>query len=165
MKTMFAPWRMKFIAGKKAKGCVFCKALKSAHDKKNFVLCRIKTAFAILNLYPYANGHLMIVPKKHTNKIETLSASELCELMQLVQLSVKALGKIYKPQGYNIGMNIGKCGGAGIADHLHIHVVPRWLGDTNFASSICETKVIPESLSTTYKKLKKYYLTQAVTHV
>ncbi|MBU0951603.1 MAG: HIT domain-containing protein [Elusimicrobia bacterium] len=155
MKTMFAPWRMKFITSKKEKGCIFCRTLKSKEDKKNLVLYRSKTAFVILNLYPYTNGHLMIVPKKHTNKIENLNSSELCELMKLVQLSVKALDKTYKPQGYNIGMNIGKCGGAGIAGHIHIHVVPRWLGDTNFTSAICETKVIPESLAETYKKLKK----------
>lgn len=147
---------MKFVSGKKEKKCVFCSKLKSKEDKKNHVLYRGKKAFIILNIYPYSNGHIMVVPNAHTNKIEKLTSEEMCELMELVKMGVHSLDKTYKPQGYNIGMNLGKSAGAGIANHLHIHIVPRWYGDTGFTCVTSDLKVIPDSLDNTYNNLKKH---------
>jgi len=155
MKNLFAPWRIKFITGKKEKGCIFCKKLNSKNDKKNLVLFRGRTSFIILNLYPYSNGHLMVAPKKHKGNLSELTDEEMLELFKLTELSTKILKKVSKPQGFNIGINLGKVAGAGFPGHLHIHVVPRWLGDVNFMPVCSETKVICESLEETYKKLKK----------
>ncbi len=155
MKKLFAPWRMKFIAGKKEKGCLFCKKLNSKNDTKNLVLYRGRTAFIILNLYPYSNGHLMVAPKKHKRQLSELNNEEMLELFNLTEISTKILKKANHPQGFNIGINLGKVAGAGVPGHLHIHIVPRWLGDTNFMPVCGETKVICESLEQTYKKLKK----------
>jgi len=155
MKTIFAPWRMKFITGKKQKGCLFCRKICSKNDKKNLVLYRGRTTFIVLNLYPYSNGHLMVAPKKHKGNFSKLTDNEMLELFKLVNLSTKILKKVSKPQGFNIGINLGRPAGAGIPGHLHIHIVPRWSGDTNFMSNIAEVKIIPEALTKTYEKLKK----------
>ncbi|MFN3966221.1 MAG: HIT family protein [Endomicrobiia bacterium] len=154
MERIFAPWRMKFITGKKEKGCLFCKKLRSKNDSKNLVLYRGKTAFILLNLYPYSNGHIMVAPKKHKGDFSQLTDEEKLELFNLVELSTKILKKVYKPKGFNIGINLGKVAGAGVPGHLHVHIVPRWLGDTNFMPVCSETKVICESLKSTYKKLR-----------
>lgn len=158
MKHLWSPCRMKFIKNfdkQRAKGCVFCNALKSKQDKKNLVVYRGKTAFIILNLYPYNNGHLMVVPNKHVSDLFKLSRTELTELMELSRTAIAALNKEFRAQGYNLGMNLGKAAGAGIDDHLHIHIVPRWNGDTNFMPVTANTKVMPELLSSVYEKLLK----------
>ncbi len=137
----------------KGKDCVFCQRLKENKDEDNFILYRGKTAFIILNIYPYNNGHLMVAPYRHSGGLEELGDEELGELMSLVKKSTGLLKKALNPQGFNIGANIGRVAGAGIKDHLHIHIVPRWEGDTNFIPLIGETKIIPELLKDTYKKL------------
>ncbi|HKZ21837.1 MAG TPA: HIT domain-containing protein [candidate division Zixibacteria bacterium] len=154
MKNLWAPWREKFVAGKKEKGCIFCKRLKEKKDQKNFILYRGKNAFVILNLYPYNSGHLMVVAQRHKAKFEDLTPPEAFEMMQLSQAWVKNLKKALKPDGINLGINMNKAAGAGIHDHVHIHLVPRWNGDTNFMSVLTETKVISVSLNSVYKKLK-----------
>ena len=147
---------MKFVSGKKEKGCVFCNRLRSKNDQKHRILYRGKNSFIILNIYPYSNGHMMVVPNTHESRIEKLPTATLCEMMELVKMAVRSLDKAYKPQGYNIGLNLGKSAGAGIARHLHIHIVPRWDGDTGFTCITSDLKIIPESLDNTYRSLKKH---------
>lgn len=142
------------MAGKKEKGCIFCKPLKEKKDQKNFILYRGKSAFVILNLYPYNSGHLMVVAKRHKAKFEDLTPPEALEMTQLSQTWVKKLNKALKPDGINLGVNLNQAAGAGIHDHVHIHIVPRWNGDTNFMPVLAETKVISVSLNSVYKKLK-----------
>lgn len=154
MKRLFCPWRIKYITSEKEKECIFCKKPSENRDEENLILLRGKFNFIILNLYPYNNGHLMIVPYEHTNDITKLSVEVLTEMMELLQMSVDALKETMKPHGFNIGFNIGEVAGAGIAEHLHMHVVPRWNGDTNFMFVLGETKVIPEDLQSTYRKLR-----------
>ncbi len=154
MKKLWAPWRIKYIQSKQ-KGCLFCRVKKSKDDSKNYIIKRSKFSFSILNIYPYNNGHIMIVPYRHVKDLNDLKKSELSDLMDLLKTTKKDIDKILKPQGYNIGLNIGKAAGAGIANHIHIHVVPRWTGDTNVMPVISDTKVISQSLDELYKKLKK----------
>ncbi len=155
MKILWAPWRIKYILGKKEKGCIFCKAVKSKQDKKNLIIERLKYCFVILNKYPYNNGHLMIVPYKHTGNIEDLDDNTLLEMMKTAQKYVKKMKKKMKTDGFNIGINIGRIAGAGIEEHIHMHIVPRWAGDNNFMPVIGKTKVISESFESVYNKLKK----------
>jgi ATP adenylyltransferase len=153
---MWTPWRMKFITGKKPKGCIFCKVLKS--KKNNQVLFRGTNAFVILNIYPYSNGHLMVVTNRHIGSLDRLTSDEILELGKLTKLCTNVLSKAVVPEGFNIGLNVGKVAGAGIPGHIHVHIVPRWTGDTNFMPVISETKIIPEALDETYKKLKKHFV-------
>lgn len=155
MKILWAPWRIKFIKSKKQKGCIFCKKIKEKDDKKNYIVYRGKFCFVLLNIYPYNNGHLMVVPYRHISDISKLRKEEEIELFETIKKMVKILKKTHKIQGCNIGINLGKVSGAGIEKHLHIHIVPRWLGDTNFMPIISETKVISESLEKTYNIIKK----------
>lgn len=155
MKLMFAPWRIKYILSKKPKGCVFCKALKKKDNEKNFILRRNQYCFTILNLYPYTNGHLMVVPYKHTANVSDLTKNELSEIWQEIQFWVDIEKKTMHTDGFNIGMNIGQAAGAGIETHLHFHIVPRWVGDSNFMPVLGKTKVIPQSLKDIYKQLKE----------
>ena len=133
--------------------CVFCSALSAGDDRRALILRRGRRAFLILNAFPYATGHLMAMPIRHVAKVEEATADELTETMTLVQESVRALNAGYKPDGFNIGMNLGRVAGAGVLGHLHTHVVPRWNGDTNFMPVIADTKVLPETLETTYDRL------------
>jgi len=154
MKRLWTPWRMQFVTAPRVEGCVLCdKAREEDHDRENYVLYRGATAFIILNLYPYNNGHIMIVPYAHVGELEKLKDECLAEMMSLAKRSVRALRKAIDPGGFNLGVNIGKAAGAGIHDHLHLHVVPRWEGDTNFMPVVGETRVIPELLESTYDKL------------
>src|SRR3989338_9071948 len=130
--TLWAPWRMEFIAGKREPGCIFCTRIKRRRDRSDLILARGRKAFVILNKYPYNNGHLMVVPKRHTSKLERLTDEERLEMMELVAKSQRVLEKAIRPQGFNVGLNIGRAAGAGILGHLHFHVLPRWNGDTNF---------------------------------
>lgn len=157
MKTLWAPWRLQYISSKKPKGCVFCKLKRQKKDGLNLILKRYKHCYLVLNKFPYNNAHLMVVPSKHTSDIEKLSSVEQAEMMSVVTQVVCALKKAYKPQAFNVGMNLGREAGAGIAEHLHMHVVPRWNGDTNFMALLGETKMIPDHLQNTYKKLLKYF--------
>ncbi len=154
MKVLWAPWRIEYITKEKETGCVFCDTPREDQDRKNLILFRAKTCFIILNRYPYTNGHLMAVPYKHTNELNDLSTEEKTELLELTIKCKNILG-IMKPNGFNIGMNLGKVAGAGIDDHLHFHVVPRWDGDTNFMPVFGNIKIMPEYLEDTYDKLKE----------
>jgi len=152
MKILWAPWRLKYILGKK-EGCIFCNKIKENKDKENYVLLRGKTAFAMLNTFPYNSGHLMVAPYQHVPDFESLEESELGELMALVKRCTQVLKKALKPEGFNIGANVGKTAGAGVEAHIHIHVIPRWGGDTNFIYTVGDTKIIPETLDDTFNKL------------
>ena len=152
MKILWAPWRIKYILGKK-EGCIFCDKVKENKDRENYILLRGKNAFVILNTFPYSNGHLMVAPYRHVPDLDGLEESELAELMRLVNTCTQILKKALKPEGFNIGANLGKASGAGVEGHIHIHIVPRWEGDTSFISTVGDTKIIPESLDDTYGKL------------
>lgn len=153
-KTIFAPWRIEYLnAGTKTNECILCTKPQEKKDKKNLILEKGKKAFVIMNLYPYNSGHLMIAPYRHTNEFENLKESESLEIIKLTQIWIKIIKQLMRPQGFNLGVNLGKCSGAGIDEHLHFHIVPRWNGDTNFMPVIADTKVIPENLNQTYDKL------------
>jgi ATP adenylyltransferase len=143
---------MHYILEKKQKGCIFCKRPTERKDKKNLILWKGDYAFVIMNKFPYNNGHLMVVPKRHRIDLDQLSDEEFRELSYLMKASIQVLKEFLHPQGFNIGMNIGKVGGAG-EEHIHFHIVPRWAGDTNFMPVLGETKIIPEYLERTYQKL------------
>jgi ATP adenylyltransferase len=157
MKYLWAPWRMDYISRKKKKECFFCKNLEEKESRKKLILVQGESAFVVMNKYPYNNGHLMIVPKRHTVDLEQLDNNELKELFDLLKTSIRVLNSSLRPHGFNIGMNIGKVGGAG-EDHLHIHLVPRWTGDTNFMPVIGETKIISQYLEETYQKLHSVFM-------
>ncbi len=161
MDVLWSPWRYDYIKSDKnedaieSTGCVFCDILKSsASDEEKFILHRAEHNFIILNIYPYISGHIMVVPYKHIADIDKSSKQESDELMDLTKKCQSIIRSTYYPQGLNIGMNLGKAAGAGVAEHLHMHILPRWVGDANFMTAIGETRTIPESLQTTYEKLK-----------
>ncbi len=158
MKKHWAPWRMSFLLGPKQKGCVFCELPKQRTDSENLILFRGRHCFVILNKFPYNNGHLMIVPYQHTKDLSEMPTSTHTEMMLLVTRAVKILEETMGPQGMNLGMNLGAAGGAGIRDHLHMHVVPRWAGDTNFMPVLADTKVLVEHLSSTYDRLAPHWV-------
>jgi ATP adenylyltransferase len=157
LKKLWAPWREKFILCEKEPGCFLCRTPKENRDRKNLILYRGNRCFVILNRYPYNNAHLMIAPYRHVAKLENLKEDELTEMWKIAQLCVKALKSGLKPQGMNLGMNLGKAAGAGVADHIHLHIVPRWQGDTNFMPVFAETKVVSVGLSKTYATLRKEF--------
>ena len=135
-------------------GCIFCDRLEEDDGPDNLILLRGKNTFLILNRYPYTNGHMMVVPCQHTNSLESLNDETLSELMQHTTLALRILRQEYGAQDFNVGINIGEAAGAGVADHVHIHIVPRWSGDTNFMSTTAETRVLPESLEQSYSRIK-----------
>ena len=138
--------------------CIFCAAQESrAEDEKNFVLHRGAHNFVILNLYPYVSGHMMIAPYAHLGEFDSAPKETSDELMDLTKRCQTALREVYRPEGFNVGMNLGRVAGAGVADHIHMHIIPRWVGDTNFMSTIAETRVLPEDLATTYRKLREKF--------
>ncbi|MBI2335508.1 MAG: HIT domain-containing protein [Deltaproteobacteria bacterium] len=155
MKNLWAPWRIHYLLGHQEKGCIFCKYPKQSKkkDKANLILWRGEHTFIILNKYPYSNGHLMVVPYRHTNELGGLSTEENQELMAFSGLCTRLLKKAVYAQGCNVGMNLGLAAGAGIKEHLHMHVVPRWLGDTNFMPIFKGDRVIVEYLTKTYDRL------------
>lgn len=155
MNKLWAPWRSKYIYSRKRKGCIFCnKRAAGKNDAKDHILARSSHSFSMLNLYPYNNGHVMVAPYRHVKNLEDLSDVELLDLMKLVNETKIIIDKRLRPHGYNIGANIGKIGGAGFAGHVHIHIVPRWTGDTNFMPVVANTKVVSESLDAMHKLLK-----------
>jgi ATP adenylyltransferase len=155
MKKIWAPWRVEYIRSEKAKGCIFCQIPAENKDEKNYILFRGKTSFVILNNYPYNPGHLMVAPFRHLATLDDLTNEELFEHFDLVRKSARAIKEAYKPEGFNIGMNLGRVAGAGVEGHVHTHVVPRWNGDTNFMPVLSDTKVLPEALASTYAQLKE----------
>ncbi len=156
MEHLWSPWRMEYIQGEKnVEGCVFCIAAEGPEDEKNLVVFRGKYSFVILNRYPYNTGHLMVVPYEHHPSIETLEPEVRCEMMELASRAIPLLAEVYHPQGFNLGINIGSAAGAGIREHVHFHILPRWDGDTNFMSSLAGTRVLPESLEESYQRIRK----------
>lgn len=155
VKILWTPWRGEYVLGEKASGCLLCikKQEPVEKDRENYILYRGATCYIILNVFPYTSGHLMIAPYRHEASIERLDDKSLYEMVAFTQASVATLKRALSPEGFNIGMNLGKVAGAGIADHLHMHVVPRWQGDVNFMSILAETRLIPEALDTTYDRL------------
>jgi len=150
MKPLHAPWRIHYILGPKptlSDKSIFSRAAEMDDDEKNYIIARRKACFAVLNTYPYNGGHMMVVPYRQVSNFEDLSDVELLDMMQLVQTCQKALNKLMKPDGFNIGINQGKVAGVGIAEHLHIHIVPRWSGDTNFMPVMAEISVLPQALT------------------
>jgi ATP adenylyltransferase len=160
---LWAPWRMKYIStiGKREKRCVLCVNGRRKSDSKNLVLFRSERCYIMLNLFPYNIGHLMVVPYAHTADLSSLDEKTQLDLLRLVERSVGALRKTLRPDGFNIGLNLGRAAGAGIDRHLHVHVVPRWNGDTNFMPVLGSTKVISEGLKESYKRLAKAFHAKA----
>ncbi len=144
------------IKSKKEKGCLFCKKAKTKNDRRNYLLYRSKKSYCILNLYPYNNGHLLIAPYRHVRNIDSLTDAEICDMFLVAKKVVAALKKTFKPEGFNVGINIGKVAGAGVLGHIHMHIVPRWKGDTNFMPILSDTKLVSQSLGDTYAALKKH---------
>jgi len=156
MKHIWAPWRMEYIANNDhKKECIFCSALQQEDGPENLVVYRNSQVFVILNRYPYSNGHLMVVPVSHQPSFEVLDLEIRHALMDIMALSVEKIALVYSPEGFNVGANIGSAAGAGIIDHVHFHIVPRWAGDTNFMSSVGHTRVLPETLEDTYWRLRQ----------
>jgi ATP adenylyltransferase len=155
MDYLWTPWRYQYVTNTWEDGvCVFCASQQEADDSRTLVIHRAAHNFIILNRYPYTGGHLMVVPYAHVATLVDLSDEALAEMSQLARRSEKHLRAIYRPDGLNLGMNIGKSAGAGIAGHLHLHVLPRWIGDTNFMTVVGETRMVPEALETTWEKLR-----------
>lgn len=152
MDKLWAPWRVKYVQAKKKKGCVFCRAAKN--KAKSFRFLKTKHSIAMLNIFPYNNGHIMVAPIRHVGDLAQLKDAEALDLFRILNRTRKMLDKVLKPQGYNIGINLGKNAGAGITAHLHIHVVPRWAADTNFMPVVFNTKVVSQSLQELHKQLK-----------
>jgi ATP adenylyltransferase len=156
MDYLWSPWRMEYILSPKSdEGCIFCNGLKQADGPDNLIVYRGSNAFVMLNRFPYTSGHLMVVPYEHKPSLELLDAGSRLDIMDLSARALKVLETLYKPQGFNLGMNIGSAAGAGILDHVHLHIVPRWIGDTNFMSSVSQTRVLPELLEETYRRVKE----------
>ena len=157
MENLWAPWRMEFIAPKtpRSQECIFCTQPAAHRDDDYYIFYRGEHCYMMLNLYPYNSGHLMIAPYQHVESIEKLNSTTLTELMSQAQLALRALHLVMKPDGFNMGINEGKVAGAGYAEHMHFHIVPRWNGDTNFMPVVADVKVIPEHLANTYHKLKQ----------
>ena len=155
-QRLWAPWRLDYIRGPKAQECIFCRAISAdpGDDEAHYVLHRGDRCFALLNAFPYTSGHLMVAPYEHVPSIEALDVTALTELMTLSQRALAALREAYGPEGFNLGVNQGAVAGAGIEDHVHLHVVPRWSGDTNFMSSVGEVRVLPQSLEDSWAELR-----------
>lgn len=158
MRRLFSPWRKAYItrdkAAEKVKGCVFCRALESPDGPENLIVFRGQRAFVIVNRFPYTSGHLMALPFEHVAQLEQVDPQTRAEMMELVTAATQALKRAYKPEGFNLGANLGSAAGAGIEEHLHLHVLPRWVGDTNFISTVGETRVLPETLEETWRRVK-----------
>lgn len=156
---LWAPWRMEYIRGPKEHGCIFCRYITEdpSHWRERLVLCRRADAFVMLNKYPFASSHLMVVPVRHASELGELTAAEHANLFELVRATASALRVAVNAEGVNIGINMGAAAGAGIAEHLHVHVVPRWRGDLNFMPVIADVRVMPEALDATYTRLLPYF--------
>jgi ATP adenylyltransferase len=159
MDFIFSPWRYAYVTtADKAPGCLFCEALKSGNDEKALIVHRDKHCFVILNAYPYTSGHVMVVPYQHVDRLQLLSAEAARKMMDLTRRLEGILSELYHPDGLNLGMNLGKAAGAGVAGHLHMHILPRWIADASFISVIGETRVLPEDLPTTYQRIRAKFV-------
>jgi len=155
MKTMWAPWRIEYILDdKKEEGCIFCNALSKSDD---LTLFKGRDTMVVMNKFPYINGHLLVAPVKHMSRLDQMVESEMGKLLSMVEMSVGALKAVMNPDGFNIGLNLGKVAGAGVEEHLHFHIVPRWFGDTNALTVFADIRVIPEHIKATYNHLKPYF--------
>lgn len=154
MERLSAPWRMEYLTQGKADACIFC---REGDDREALVLRRTPLALVMLNRYPYSNGHLMVAPVRHTADLDALTDPEVLELYRTVALCREVLERASSPHGFNIGINLGRAAGAGVEEHLHVHVVPRWNGDNNFMSVVADTRVIPEALLATYDRLLPFF--------
>ena len=158
MDYLFTPWRYAYITGATAAGgCLFCGLLQTKDDEKSLIVHRAKYCFVMLNAFPYTSGHAMIVPYDHVDELAKLSQPAAQEMMALTQRMETILRELYRPDGVNLGMNLGKAAGAGVAGHIHMHILPRWFGDVNFMSAVGETRVLPEDLQTTYKRIRSKF--------
>jgi ATP adenylyltransferase len=161
METMWAPWRIEYILGDKEEGCIFCQA---AGEKDRLTLYKGRLTLVVMNKFPYINGHLLVAPRRHLATLDELSAAEEAGLMAMVRRSVALLRQSMKPDGFNVGLNLGRVAGAGVESHLHFHVVPRWFGDTNALTVFADVRVIPEHLEATVAKLKPLFAACDATH-
>ena len=158
MDYLWTPWRYAYVStAEKSAGCIFCDAVKAGDDAKALIVHRGEQCYVILNAYPYTPGHVMIVPYAHLDELRKLPSETANEMMQLSQRMESVLRDLYHPDGINLGMNIGKAAGAGIAGHVHMHVLPRWVADANFVSVVCETRILPETLDETWKRMTKAF--------
>jgi len=155
--TLWAPWRMAYIDGPRPDGCLLCDLPREVDDRRNLILHRGPRTYVVMNRYPYNNGHLMIVPYRHCADLNQLSPEDSLEIMQESQRTTRILHGRFGAEGFNVGINLGKAAGAGVADHVHMHVVPRWKGDTNFMPVLADTKVMPDYLESTYEKLVPFF--------
>ena len=159
MDMIYAPWRYKYIkeslSNKTDDGCLFCEVLKKQNDKENLIIYRGNSVYVMLNRYPYNNGHLMIIPYRHISELDIMDGNENIEMMKFLGIAVQVLKRKFSAEGFNIGVNLGRIAGAGIADHLHFHIVPRWNGDTNFMPVLADTKVISQGMEECWEILKK----------
>jgi len=158
MKVMWAPWRMEYIlTDQKGGPCIFCPGEDRAQDEERLILFVGTLSMVMMNRYPYNNGHLLVAPVRHVGTLESLSEDEMLDLLGMVRKSINALKELMNPEGFNVGLNLGKVAGAGVEEHLHFHIVPRWNGDTNYMTVVGEVRVIPEHIRETYKKLLMYF--------
>ncbi len=158
MDYLWTPWRYTYVASvDKAESCVFCQLLNLGDDEKAFIVYRGQWNFVILNAFPYTSGHSMVVPYQHVDRLNSLAENAAAEMMELTRRLESAFLELYRPEGVNLGMNIGKAAGAGIAGHIHMHVLPRWVADANFMTVVGETRVLPESLEETYRRLQSVF--------
>lgn len=158
MDRLWSPWRYTYVSeAGRSEGCIFCEKAAEREDRKNYILHRAERNYILLNLYPYTSGHLMIAPYEHVATLGEVAEGTLEEMIRLARDAERALRNVYQPVGFNLGMNIGECAGAGVAGHIHLHVVPRWPGDSNFMTTVGETRVLPESLEATYEKLLREF--------
>lgn len=160
MDRLWTPWRYQYIKGESGEKtgysteCIFCRLRDAGEDEKNFVVHRAQHNFIVLNIYPYTSGHLLIIPYQHTPELDAAAKETTDELMDLTKSAQSVLRAEYRPHGFNLGMNLGQAAGAGVAEHIHLHIMPRWGGDANFMSTVGETRVLPEDLRTTYERLR-----------
>ena len=157
MKQLWAPWRMEYVKSEKSGECIFCSLPKANDDTKNYILHRGQSAFIIMNIFPYNSAHIMVSPFRHIGCLTAQNTEEIKEMNNLTFRSIEIFRAVINPEGFNVGYNIGKAAGAGYDEHIHCHIVPRWTGDTNFMPVLGETKVHPEHLKTTYKKLLPHF--------
>lgn len=161
LDRLWSPWRYTYItSGPPPEGCVFCNKAASGDDAANLVIARGEYNYVLLNLFPYTNGHILIVPYAHVAQLDELPEQTAAELMEMTRQAVRALRSVYRPEGFNCGMNLGASAGAGVAAHLHMHVLPRWTGDASFMTSICETRILPEELPSTWRRLREAWGTK-----
>jgi ATP adenylyltransferase len=153
MKQLWAPWRLEYLQAPKTDRCIFCEAAGGTNDRALLVVARGQRCFVIMNRFPYNTGHVMVVPTRHSHQLEDLDDNELGEMFRYIDYCVRVADRVLHPDGFNVGMNLDRAAGAGIEDHLHVHVVPRWVGDTNFMPVVSDVKVISEHLQTTYQKM------------